>query len=475
MAGIVREYSNYSLKSNPLTTTTITLLFAAVFFPLFLSTLLIWLPFRLLIIALVPKLGPKLEPLEAGATIICAVQSTSRRPHSNMVYHLVCQGSFSLDQLRNQFRHKVLELRDSKGDDIYRRLRCFYRPFCQVLFWQEDSQFDLKNHIRIYDFNEDELTLPPDSVTEDDLMRVTGPLVSRPYAAERSPWELLLTENFKGKNGENLAVITLRMHHAIADGLSCIGLIHRLFGASPPPPLAKFPQLTLKDRISRAVLVIFRAPYELSRLALDFDDELNEWKLPRKSYGDGNFSFCSDPIPWSKIKTIMKKFEVNSNAAIYSIIAGAIVRLMKQGGQQVPGKLSAFTSYPLPNHPGGLQNHATSACFGFNPHTHIGPALLQHVGSQVKAASYFYPLPILMDCMIKLQTLFPIVIIKLMLAPLQLSTFLFTHFPGPLQELRDPDFAHLLDIIPAVEPAGVGNAQTQSIYAKMKVISSQIT
>lgn len=356
MASRVKSSKDF-VKSNSVATAAVTIFCTLVFFPIFLSILFIWLPFRILIIAFVRLLQPKLQLAEIGLTSLLAVRSTRNRPDGNLVYHLICQGPVSLDQLTHQFQHKVLEFQDSEGNQIYRRLRYFFRPIFQVLFWQEDVKFDLKNHIRIYDFEEPGLALPKGTVTEDDLMRITGGLVVRPYPEGRSPWELLLIPNFKGKGCANLTGMTLRVNHGIADGLSGIGLIHRLFGAPAPAPLAKFPQLTLANKAFEAIYIAFRAPYELARFAVEFTDDFNAWNLPQKSYSDDSVSFCSDPIPWVKIKGIMNKYEVNSNAAVYSIIAGALVRMMKDIGHKVPCKLSSLTSYPLPNHPGGLSNH----------------------------------------------------------------------------------------------------------------------
>ena len=84
----------------------------------------------------------------------------------------------------------------------------------------------------------------------------------------------------------------------------------------------------------------------------------------------------------------------------------------------------------------------------------MGSALVQQVGSQVKAANFLNPLALVIDGMSVLQSLFPVFISKsMMVLP---PTFFFTQCPGPLEVLKDTNFATLLDIIPALDSGGLG-------------------
>ena len=92
--------------------------------------------------------------------------------------------------------------------------------------------------------------------------------------------------------------------------------------------------------------------------------------------------------------------------------------------------------------------------FEFNPYTDVGSALVQKVATQVRATNYLNPLAKVMEVIAAVQSLFPVFVTKsLLVVP---STFILTHYPGPLRVLHDPKFATLLDIIPAIDSLGGG-------------------
>lgn len=93
--------------------------------------------------------------------------------------------------------------------------------------WQ-DAGPDLDRHVRLTD--------PVDSVQ--GLERLCGDLMTVPMSLERPLWELLIVP---GASSGRLGVV-LRIHHAIADGMAAVEIVHRLFdpvdGARPPTPAA---------------------------------------------------------------------------------------------------------------------------------------------------------------------------------------------------------------------------------------------
>jgi len=63
------------------------------------------------------------------------------------------------------------------------------------------------------------------------LERRCGELMTVPLPRDRPLWELLL---LRGSNGKDVAFI-LRIHHAIADGMSAVALVHELFDPEESP------------------------------------------------------------------------------------------------------------------------------------------------------------------------------------------------------------------------------------------------
>ena len=105
------------------------------------------------------------------------------------------------------------------------------------------------------------------------------------------------------------------------------------------------------------MLVALGGPYDLASTYVDCFDSPTCWYMRDKRKPKEYYTIFSNAIPVWKIKEIMKKHKVCFNAVLYSVTAGAIVKLMNAAGQEVPDKLSTMFSYPLANRPEGLVNH----------------------------------------------------------------------------------------------------------------------
>ena len=229
------------------------------------------------------------------------------------------------------------------------------------MFWKWDKNFSLNHHIRVYDNQEPELKLP-EVCTEEDLKRVTGGLISRPFPEGRSPWEILLIPKYRAgdnESGKEQTVIVFRIHHAMADGYSILKMLLKLFnveGSKVPKP--NFPKLSLWQRLVRVLVFPFRLPFDIaSQMVVDSFDGNNCWHLLDTKLTRQYHTFFSDQVPVEQIKEIKNKYEIGYNAAVYSIAAGGVRRLMQEAGQKVPKNLSCFVPFPLPKHPGGLVVH----------------------------------------------------------------------------------------------------------------------
>ena len=294
---------------------------------------------------------------------IFAFEPVYTKSSLTVLMHLVCDGTVSLESLREQFRRQLLPSvwNKNKGDD-YVRLRQLWTQYCGYLFWQWEADFRVEKHVREYDYEEPELALPKGGVcSEEHLKGITGAISERAYSPGQSPWEMLLIKNYKSSNntdGHPQCVIVLRMHHTLTDIISMIKLILRLFDQETVSfAKARFRQTSAVERLWRNVKVALRAPYDVASNLVDVHDGKNCWSMENKQLTKHYHTLFSNPVPVGKIKEIMKKYGVSYNAAIYSVTGGAMVKLMTEAGQKVPDQLSTFMPYPLPDHPGGLVNH----------------------------------------------------------------------------------------------------------------------
>ncbi|CAG7833127.1 unnamed protein product [Allacma fusca] len=71
---------------------------------------------------------------------------------------------------------------------------------------------------------------------------------------------------------------------------------------------------------------------------------------------------CVSPIVnVETVNKIKKHFQVSYAAVLYAAICGAIERAMTKSNQNVPKGLMGGVVVPVPNHPGGICNHVTTA------------------------------------------------------------------------------------------------------------------
>lgn len=288
----------------------------------------------------------------------------------NVVLYIVCDGAMSLDSLRQQFLFKLMPKPHSKSQcDPCARLRQLWTKYVGFLFWKWERDFRIEKHIRQYDYSNIGMVLPEEVCSEEDLKRISAPLLAWPFDAGQSPWELLLMEKYKSDDNNDdhpQCVIALRIHNALSDGISILQMLLRLFDHEKEDfAKARFPQLSLARKIGTNLLVTLRGPYDLaSKLFVDcYDDSSsNCWCMVDKQRPNEYHTFFSNAIQLEHIKEIVRRHKVCFNAAVYSVTAGATLKLMSEAGQKIPNKLSTLHSYPLPAHPGGLDNYVLVNC-----------------------------------------------------------------------------------------------------------------
>ena len=154
------------------------------------------------------------------------------------------------------------------------------------------------------------------------------------------------------------SVLVLKIHHGLADGLSIVKLLIRLFDIRLKKfPTASFPQLSPFRRLMRRAVSVIKLPFDLAHILVNSRDSPSSWHIVDQQLSRRYLTFCSDRIPMATIKAIKNKYGVGYNTVVYSIAAGGVSRLMKEADQEVPKSMTALVPYPLPNHPGGLVNH----------------------------------------------------------------------------------------------------------------------
>ncbi len=90
--------------------------------------------------------------------------------------------------------------------------------------WEFDPNFDIRNHVR-------QLVLKRG--TDNDLKAVAANIISSTLNRERPLWDLTLVRGLQG----NRTGLVIRLHHALADGISGVEIMNVLLDSTPTPQI----------------------------------------------------------------------------------------------------------------------------------------------------------------------------------------------------------------------------------------------
>jgi diacylglycerol O-acyltransferase len=97
----------------------------------------------------------------------------------------------------------------------YRRFRQIAREDADGTWWVDDPDFDIDAHVR-------HSSLPAPHGTH-ELQKFVAEMASSPLNPARPRWEFNLVDTADGNSA-----LVVRIHHAIADGIALLGVIHSL-------------------------------------------------------------------------------------------------------------------------------------------------------------------------------------------------------------------------------------------------------
>ncbi|CAG7785158.1 unnamed protein product, partial [Allacma fusca] len=141
--------------------------------------------------------APSLEGFVDSESVLFSIDDFSN-PSSNVIMYYTCQGEIPIEQAWKTFHERVMEVKDKNGDWMYKKLKHHIKTFMGYNFYESDENFDIRNHIRVYDYDDD--LYIPSPCNEDDLRKVVGGLLTKSWKPNQSPWEVLLVYNYHSKS-----------------------------------------------------------------------------------------------------------------------------------------------------------------------------------------------------------------------------------------------------------------------------------
>lgn len=333
--------------------------------------------YRLLITKLIapyftPKIGKPVTPLSNAYATDLLYQ---RPPRAVIVVDLILEGTLTLNEAIQQLTIELLHASDN-GKLRFPELRQYVERWLGFLFWKQDFQFNIQNHITMHKLEE--------NCTEEEAERFASQLIedqlNRPFPPKKSPWEVHFVQNYKmaGENNEKTTLAVFRFQHTMGDGYAILYTLVEALGKTPLSNMAFQPHAsttTFKNippwysiiKIPQLMVLLVK------NIVLDNDYLMSIFARPKSPW------FVSDDkklwkqlytrsklISIDKFKEIKNRLGVSFTGVILSAVSAGVSKSLKckeraennkNGDDESTKCLPTFSTVPLPDHPKGFQNH----------------------------------------------------------------------------------------------------------------------
>jgi WS/DGAT/MGAT family acyltransferase len=247
---------------------------------------------------------------------------------------------FGVDELRAHVAARLADL------PRYRS-QLDFTPLAGHPLWVLDPDFDVANHVR-------HVALPAPG-DDGKLKELAGEIFSQPLDRTLPLWEMWFVE---GLPGARFALVT-KVHHALADGASCVSLIGALFDTAPTRAIPRLRAQPPRRRPGRARLAADEVAYQLARPGdlvrsarrlLRAPEEarsraLQTGKAVRQSLSDGLRNVDPTPLNGSigslrrlewrsfdlqAVKDVRKTLDGTVNDVVLAMVTGALRRDLRR-------------------------------------------------------------------------------------------------------------------------------------------------
>ncbi|CAG7835463.1 unnamed protein product [Allacma fusca] len=326
-------------------------------------------------------LRPDLEKFVSGSDSIFAMYDGTRAV-TNITTCFITNGHVSCERVQEMFTERVLRAEWKCGDLYFKRLKQSWTTFLGYPFWRTDVDFDVKNHIRYYDYG-GEISLSKEC-SEEDLTRAFVGLSQVPWKKDQSPWEFLVIPGYKslGYSGPRTAIL-LRLDHVLCDAYSIILFLRTLFHSPMKCTTGNLNERSLS--LAKRSGLVFKVVYDLADLCLNELDS-SQLRSPVISCVKGVDCSISEAVPVDLIKEIKNYYKVSYAAVIYSVIHGAIQATLEKHKELVPKNLATFIILPKPDRPDKFVNHLYGTCSKLSCNSNCPQARLQEIYQKLMKA-----------------------------------------------------------------------------------------
>jgi hypothetical protein len=321
-----------------------------------------------------------------------AADNLYKQPRANIVSICTLEGTLDLAHFRNLWRTNVMEAtipsdRANEGTTIkveeeeagptllYPELTQYIYNWGGYVFWKEDLNFNLNEHINTLHLNysntqngDSESDIKEVDATEEILLsELREDLINRPWVRNKPLWEIFLIPVASG----NKTFLIIRCHHCLADGYAILNLfISSLCKNSEfdnPMRRTKRERPGLLEMFTWVLFLPFRGAYALAEhacMALTYS--IFRTKLIRSSSKKESNNKeplfllkTIHPISVKVLKQIKTAYGVSFASVLHSLETAIVQQLLrlKDEVDDFPQSVSSVCVFPLKGHPLTLTNH----------------------------------------------------------------------------------------------------------------------
>lgn len=174
----------------------------------------------------------------------------------------VYTGEPDINLIRYVFQKRVMDIKNPSGSGYsYEKFKYYYEFWLGFAFWKQEDDFRLEKHIRFCEQTESKASEQNNSTTEEDFLKILGPLSTQIFPPKMSPWEILIVKNYvptpgklhtdyvpnevimdeNGNDGGKKWAILLRVHHGISDGYSLMKMVLNNWSNEPASRIPRAP------------------------------------------------------------------------------------------------------------------------------------------------------------------------------------------------------------------------------------------
>jgi hypothetical protein len=220
-------------------------------------------------VALLAKLfKPSLGEMLSTLGVLMASDDVYGQSNCNIMLDVSSEGELTAEQYQLAFLE--FEERASKEDNslVYPELKQGLTSWMGYWFFENDADFDIKNHIKEYHHPGKE------RYTEEDVIEMKEELIQRRWTKGRPLWEIFVINNYfpdgltTGNCTPHTATIA-RIHHSLADGISLLIWLKkflRMKDLQLMVPIPTWPKMTFFQKLSLSL----KFPFQLALTVADY-------------------------------------------------------------------------------------------------------------------------------------------------------------------------------------------------------------